>query len=90
MGGPARLPMATCMDTKSGVVVLDVAGMTCPDCPFTAAVGVLVLDGVERIEVDLDAGRACVVVDPPGAVSHEQLIATVRQSGYDATVVDSR
>ena len=90
MGGPAPLPMATCMETESGVIVLHIAGMTCPDCPFTAAVGMLLLDGVERIEVDLDAGRACVVVDPPGAVSHEKLIATIRQSGYDATVVDSR
>lgn len=90
MGGPAPLPMATCMETESGVVVLHIAGMTCPDCPFTAAVGMLLLDGVERIEVDLDARRACVLIDPPGAVSHEKLIATIRQAGYDATVIDSR
>jgi copper chaperone CopZ len=90
MGGPARPETATCMETKNGVVVLDIAGMTCPDCPFTAAVDVLSLDGVERVEVDYDAKRACVVVEPPGTVSHEQLIACIRQRGYEASVVDAR
>ena len=90
MGYPARPETATCMETKNGVVVLDVSGMTCPDCPFTAAVNVLFLEGVERVEVDFDAKRACVVVAPPGAVSHEQLIACIRQRGYEASVVDAR
>ncbi len=86
-GRPARPATATCMETKPGVVVLDVAGMSCPDCPFTLAGGVLFLDGVERVEVDADAKRACVVVDPPGTVSPEQLIECIRQRGYEASVV---
>ena len=90
MGGPAPLPMATCMDAKSGAVVLDVPGMTCTDCPFTVASRVLFLGGIERVEVDFDAKRACVVVDPPGTVSDEQLIAAIRQSGYEASVVYAR
>ena len=89
MGRLARPETGTCMETKNGVVVLDVAGMTCPDCPFNAAWGVLYLAGVERVEVDFDAKRACVVVDPPGSVSDKQLLAGIRQRGYEAKVVDT-
>ena len=83
-----RPETGTCMATKNGVVVLDVAGMTCPDCPFNAAMGALFLEGVERIEVDFDAKRACVVVNPPGTVSDKQLIAAIRQRGYEASLID--
>ena len=90
MGRRARPETGTCMETKNGVVVVDVAGMTCPDCPFTVASGVLYLAGVERVEVDIEAKRACVVVDPPGTVSDKQLIAGIRQRGYEASVTDGR
>ena len=89
-GHTARPDTGTCMETKNGVVVLDVAGMTCPDCPFNAGMGALFFEGVERVEVDFDAKRACVVVEPPGTVSQEQLIAAIRQRGYEADVVDAR
>ena len=90
MGGPTRPDTATCMETRNGVIVLDVAGMTCPDCPFTAAGSIVFLNGVERVEVDFDAKRACVVVSPQGTVSHKELIASIRQRGYEASVVDAR
>lgn len=90
MGRRARPETGTCMETKNGVVVLDVAGMTCPDCPFNAAMGALLLEGVERVEVDFDAKRGCVVVDPLGTVSDKQLIAAIRQRGYEAKVVEPR
>lgn len=78
------------MQTKNGVVVLDVARMTCPDCPFSVAMGMFFLAGVERVEVDADAKRACVVVDRPGTPSVKQLIAAIRQRGYEASVVTAR
>ena len=92
MGGRTRpdIDAPTCMEMKDGVVVLDVAGLTCPDCPFTVASAVLFLAGVEQVEVDADAKRACVVIDPPGTVSDKQLIAAIRQRGYEAKVVDAR
>ncbi|MCH7873663.1 MAG: heavy-metal-associated domain-containing protein [Planctomycetes bacterium] len=89
-GRIARPETGTCMETKPGVVVLDVAGMTCSDCPFTVAMGMHFLDGVARVEVDAAAKRACVVINPPGKVSAKQLIAGIRQKGYDASVVDAR
>ena len=86
-GHTARPETGTCMETKNGVVVLDIAGLTCPDCPFNAATGMFALEGVNRVEVDFDAKRACVVIDPPGTVSNKQLIAAIRQRGYEASVV---
>ncbi len=85
-----RPETGTCMATKNGVVVLDVARMTCPDCPFTVAMGMFFLEGVNRVEVDADTKRACVVIDPPGTVSAKQLIAAIQQKGYEAKVVDAR
>lgn len=85
-----RPETGTCMATKNGVVVLDVARMTCPDCPFTVAMGMFFLKGVNRVEVDADEKRACVVIDPPGMVSAKQLIAAIRQRGYEASVVNTR
>ena len=85
-----RPETGTCMATNNGVVVLDVARMTCPDCPFTVATGIFFLEGVNRVEVDADAKRVCVVIDPPGTVSAKQLIAAIRQRGYEASVVEPR
>lgn len=87
-GRPVRPETGTCMETKNGVVVLDVVGMACPDCPFTVA-SMVYFKGVERVEVDLDAKRACVVISPPGTVSHKQLIALIRDRGYKASVVNA-
>ena len=78
------------METKNGVVVLDVAGMTCPDCPFSVAMGMFFLEGVNRVEVDADTKRACVVIDPQGTVNDKHLIAAIRQRGYEAKVVELR
>ncbi len=89
-GRSVRPESGTCMETRHGVVVLDVAGMTCSDCPFTVAMGMHFLEGVARVEVDAAAKRACVVIDPPGTVSAKQLIAGIRQRGYEASVVDAR
>ena len=78
------------MATNKGVCVHDVARMTCPDCPFTVAMGIFFLEGVNRVEVDADAKRVCFVIDPPGTVSAKQLIAAIRQRGYEASVVEPR
>ena len=88
-GYPTRPETETCMKTTKRTTVLDVAGMTCPDCASKVAAGMLFVNGVQRVEVDYDAGRACVVIDPLGKVSHEQLVAAVRQGGYEAKVVNA-
>ena len=84
IGYPTRPDKGSCRETKNRAAVL---GMTCADCPFNVAVGMVYLEGVQRVEVDFDAKRACVVVDPPGTVSDKQLIAVARARGYLANVV---
>ncbi len=77
------------LDPISGqVIVLDVQGMCCPDCPSKLALSVLFLPGVERVMVDFDPGEARVTIDPPNSISPETLIASIEQSGFSATLRD--
>ncbi|MCH8006992.1 MAG: heavy-metal-associated domain-containing protein [Planctomycetes bacterium] len=68
------------------VIVLDVEGMRCPDCPSKLAMSVLYLPGVERVTIDFDAAEARVTIDPTNSTSPEMLIAAIEQSGFSATL----
>ena len=70
------------------VIVLDVEGMHCPDCPTKLALSVLYLEGVQLVMVDFDTGEAHVTIDPPNSISQETLIAAIAQSGFSATLRD--
>ena len=87
-GNAMRPETVDWLEPSAGVVVLDVAGMTCPDCPLNVAFGILgSIKEVQRVEVDFDARQTRVVVGAPGTVNDERLIAAIRQAGYDAKVV---
>lgn len=70
------------------VIVLDVEGMRCPDCPSKLAMSVLYLPGVQRVMVDFDASEARATIDPPNSTSPEVLIAAIERSGFSATLRD--
>ncbi len=72
------------------VIVLDVEGMRCPDCPSKLALSVLYLPGVKRVTVDFDAREARVTIDPPNRTNPETLIAAIEQSGFSATLRDEK
>ena len=77
------------LDPISGqLIVLDVQGMCCPDCPSKLAMSVLFLPGVEHVMVDFDPGEARVTIDPPNSISPETLIAAIERSGFSATLRD--
>ena len=86
-GGPTRPVIGDEPAATGRVVVLAVSGMTCPDCSIMVVGGMLTLDSVHRVEVDFDAGRVRVTVDPPDAVTDERLIAAVTAQGFEAKVV---
>jgi len=87
-GNAMRPETVDWLEPSAGVVVLDVAGMTCPDCPLNVAFSILgSIKEVQRVEVDFDARQTRVVVGAPGTVNDERLIAAIRQAGYDAKVV---
>ena len=70
------------------VIVLDVEGMRCPDCPLNISMSLMFLPGVERVMVDFDARIARVTIDPPNSISPEMLIAAIERSGFSATLRD--
>lgn len=73
-------------DIRGEVIVLDVEGMQCPDCPTRIVGSVLVQPGVKRVMVDYDAQEVQVTIDPPNSISREALVAAIEQSGFTATI----
>lgn len=59
---------------------LRIEGMTCGHCKAAVESALASVDGVERVDVDLDAGRARV---EGGDV--DRLVAAVKEEGYTAT-----
>ena len=68
------------------VIVLNVEGMRCPDCPLALSTSLLFLPGVQQVRVDFDARQASVTIDPPNSISPEMLIAAAERSGFSATL----
>jgi copper chaperone CopZ len=80
---PLSIPGA---DLGRVTVVLDVAGMHCQSCAALIEETLARDPGVQRVVVDLDAGRASVVYDPD-AVSVSAVCAALRSVGYSAVPV---
>jgi copper chaperone CopZ len=63
-----------------GDLVLDVRGMTCEHCRAAVTEAVLTVPGVERVDVDLEAGR---VVAGPDPASREAVATAIAKAGYE-------
>jgi len=63
---------------------LDVTGMTCQGCVQSVRSVLERRDGVTRVEVTLEPGRA--VVDHDGRVAADALVQAVEGAGYEARI----
>ena len=61
----------------------DVQGMTCGGCTSSVQRALSQLDGVSRVEVNLNPGSASVTVEP-GVVSAAQIEAALDDLGFEA------
>jgi Cu+-exporting ATPase len=61
-------------------IKLKVTGMTCPHCVKSVTQALQEVDGVDKVEVSLEQADALVT----GSANVEQLIAAVKQAGYEA------
>lgn len=71
---------------SQGTTELRVDGMTCAHCKRAVEEALAKVQGVESVEVDLQAGRATV----RGIAATSNLLVAVEEEGYDATVIASR
>lgn len=62
--------------------ILDVEGMTCGHCAHAVESALRKIEGVDRVEVRLDAKRA--IVDHDAKATLAQMIAAVGDAGYAA------
>jgi Cu+-exporting ATPase len=67
-------------EEESMSVKLNVSGMTCPHCVKNVTQALQAVDGVDKVEVSLEQANAVVT----GSADVEQLIAAVKQAGYEA------
>lgn len=65
---------------------LDVDGMKCEGCASAVDAALNRVDGVRRVEVSLDDGRAELVADEGLAI--DDLVAAVEAAGYGASPSD--
>ena len=61
---------------------LKITGMSCNHCVTNATKSLEAVAGVESVEVKLESGSAIVT----GEADSEQLIAAVKEAGYEAVV----
>lgn len=62
-------------------IEMRIEGMSCGHCVRAVHDALSAVDGVEKVDVDLESGMAR--VDAAEGVSSEQLAAAVREEGYE-------
>ena len=65
-------------------VVLNVEGMSCAHCTAAVKTAVEILDGIQKVKVDLQAKTATVEYDP-SQVTLELIYAAIEDQGFDVT-----
>ena len=72
---------------KKPVIELKVEGMTCGHCVMHVTEALEKTSSVKKAEVSLEDKKAIVTLNKEGAVSNGALIKTVKEAGYEASVV---
>ena len=67
----------------SDMIHLKITGMTCNHCVMHTKKALQSVSGVESVEVTLEPGAAKIT----GNADHDELIAAVKEAGYEAEVV---
>jgi copper chaperone len=62
-----------------------VLGMTCGHCKAAVETAIRQVANVRGVSVDLKAGKAIVIGDPPDAA----IIAAVKEAGYEALITSA-
>lgn len=71
-------------------VTLKVHGMVCDGCKARLEKKLEKTEGVESVSVDLDAGRAEVVLEPGTTISDEQFKSIVTDLGFHLISIERR
>jgi copper chaperone len=65
----------------SNTATYTVSGMTCGHCVSAVTAELSAIDGVTKVDVDLDSGQATVTSDQP--LDDEAVRAAVDEAGYE-------
>lgn len=72
----------------SRTVTLSIPGMSCAACPITVKKALMQVDGVSKVDIDLEKREATVSFDDE-KTSVEALTKATTEAGYPSTVKES-
>lgn len=81
----SMLSQQTNRSLKSAIVILDIEGMDCKGCAKGLEATLARLDGVKKAGVEFERSRAVIEFDST-KINSEQLIASVDETGFTATL----
>ena len=80
-----RATAAVASPPKTAVVTLEIRGMTCAGCTVSVRTALTRLKGVEDARVSYEPPQAVVAYDP-AQVTPREMVAAIKEIGYNATV----
>ena len=89
LAGFALASAVTLVLAAPKTVTLSVPGMNCAACPITVKKALGKVDGVERVQVDLDKRQAIVVFDD-AKTTIQALTGATRNAGYPSIPMEER
>jgi copper chaperone CopZ len=72
---------------KGKQVELAVRGMSCEHCEMRVSKALSAIEGVRKVEVSHEKGRAVVTLEPKAEVDVAALVAAIEGAGYEAEAV---
>ncbi|XP_021815491.1 probable copper-transporting ATPase HMA5 isoform X1 [Prunus avium] len=86
VGFEAKLIKEETIDKSRQVCRISISGMTCTSCSSTVESALQAIHGVQRAQVALATEEAQVHYDPK-IISYNQLLETVENTGFEATLI---
>ena len=84
----ASVVVPTTRNVRPRTVTLSIPGMSCAACPITVKKALMQVDGVSKVDIDLEKREATVSFDDEKA-SVEALTKATTEAGYPSTVKES-
>ncbi len=80
----APLTSAFAEEAKGQTVIIQVDGLSCPFCAYGLEKNLKKVAGVERVEIDIKAGKATAFLKPDANVDDQVLRRAVKKAGFTA------
>jgi mercuric ion binding protein len=88
LAAPVTIVPAQDVETQS--VIIRVDGLSCPFCAYGLEKNLKKVPGVGSVDIDMQAGKATVELEPGAGVSDDELRQAVEKAGFTARDIRHR